>query len=67
MHKGVAARNSGHYSRQAYHGPGGFVSRLPLRSPTVEATVRSYARAWAQGKIRLADVPGWLRERVRDA
>ena len=66
MHKGVAARNAGRYSRHAYSGPGGFVSRK-VPPPTVAEAVRSYARAREAGLITLADVPEAMRRRVRDA
>ncbi len=66
MYKGVAARNAGRYSRQAYSGPGGFVSRQ-APSPTVKEAVRSYARAREAGLITLADVPEAMRRQVRDA
>ena len=65
MHKGVAARNGGHYARAARGST--FVEPRPTQLPTVEDAVRSYARAWRQARIRLADVPVALRELVRDA
>ena len=65
-HKGVAARNSGHYSRQARQGPGGFVSMAPGPLPGELDAVLSWARAWETGELcTLEQVPAQLRAAVK--
>jgi len=66
MHKTLAARIGHISSRLASQGPAGFVSPEPAL-PTRADAVRSWARAWAQGKCRLDEVPAELREEVRYA